>query len=405
MYTSFKRMRKRGGGLKRLGRAKKTGVALKRYALIVLVALVLPLCANFLRPGAGYLTAFGERAASVGAVLNMPGAGLKVLLERFEDVILPEKAPELHIPQAPVVPAAPEEEAPPPAEESAGEEIPGGVGATAIPPRIPSEFRGELISENFSGKEAAGYLRAGAGLIRNSTDLSDKEVFEILDEPGEALSFEEEPQVLIYHTHATESFERYDANIYDTRNTWRSTDNNLNMVAVGAVMAKALEDEGITVFHDTTQHDYPSYNGSYENSAETVASWLKEYPNIRFVLDLHRDAMEREGGVIVKPVAEVEGARLAQIMIIAGCDDGTMNMPNWPENLRLAAAWQNVMERDYPGLTRPVLFSYRKYNQDLSPGALLVEFGTNANTLEESVRSAELAAKSLAALIRETAEE
>ncbi|HHY52704.1 MAG TPA: stage II sporulation protein P [Clostridiales bacterium] len=220
-----------------------------------------------------------------------------------------------------------------------------------------------------------------------------------------ALTEHEGPLVLIYHTHATESFERYDSEYYDTRNTWRSTDNNNNMVAVGAAMAHALEQAGIGVIHDTTQHDYPSYNGSYERSAETIQQYLEQYPSIKIILDLHRDAMERENQTIVKPVVEIDGRKAAQIMIIAGADNGSMGMEHWKQNMRFACDLQNAMERNFPQLTRPILLSHRKYNQHLSTGALLLEFGSNANTLEEAVYSAEMAGRALAELIYQSMED
>lgn len=68
-------------------------------------------------------------------------------------------------------------------------------------------------------------------------------------------------------------------------------------------------------------------------------------------------------------------------MIIAGCDDGTMNMPDWERNLRWAAALQSTAETMYPGLTRPVFFCYRKYNMDLTGGSLLIEFGSHGQYL------------------------
>ena len=86
-------------------------------------------------------------------------------------------------------------------------------------------------------------------------------------------------------------------------------------------------------------------------------------------------------------------------MIISGCDDGTMNMPNWPDNLRFAAAFQSQMEADYPGLTRPIFFCYRLYNMNKTPGSLLLEFGAHGNSLEEAVYSGELCGKALAELI------
>ena len=198
------------------------------------------------------------------------------------------------------------------------------------------------------------------------------------------------PQVQIMHTHATESFEPYDSEMYDTRHTWRSTDNSENIVAAGEVMAQAIRSHGIEVLHDDTQHDYPSYNGSYERSAETVKEYLAKYPSIKVVLDVHRDAVQRDS-TLVKPITQINGKKAAQMMIIAGCDDGTMEMPNWGKNLRFAAGIQDAIESRWKGLTRPIFFCYRKYNQDLTTGSLLLELGSHGNTLEQVLTTAQLA--------------
>ena len=83
-------------------------------------------------------------------------------------------------------------------------------------------------------------------------------------------------------------------------------------------------------------------------------------------------------------------------MIISGCDNGTMNMPNYLKNFRLASLFQQQLEGDYPGLTRSVLFTYKKYNQDLTTGSLLIEVGGHANSVEQAQYSGELVGKSLA---------
>ena len=156
------------------------------------------------------------------------------------------------------------------------------------------------------------------------------------------------------------------------------------------------------MIHDTTQHDYPSYNGSYERSADTIRKWLEQYPSIKAVIDVHRDAIESPAGNLIKPVAMIDGEKTAQVMIIAGCDDGTMNMPDWERNLRWAAALQSTAETMYPGLTRPVFFCYRKYNMDLTGGSLLIEFGSHGNTLEETARAAEYMGKAMAQTLLDT---
>ena len=99
------------------------------------------------------------------------------------------------------------------------------------------------------------------------------------------------------------------------------------------------------------------------------------------------------------PVAEIQGQKAAQVMLICGCDNGsTVSLPNWRQNLRFAAAWESAMEGMYPGFTRPVLFSYRFYNQDLTTGSLLIEIGTHGNNLNEALYAGQLAANALVSL-------
>lgn len=236
-----------------------------------------------------------------------------------------------------------------------------------------------------------------AGQVRNLTDVpNERLIAESRLAPDFVVEKNGEPQILIMHTHATESYEPYERDFYDDSFNSRTTDRSMNMAAVGEAIAVQLENAGIGVIHDTTLHDYPSYNGSYDLSRETVKKYLEEYPSIKIVLDIHRDAIERSGGERIAPVAEINGKNAAQVMIISGCDDGTMGMPDYMKNFRFAAMLQNQLESDWEGLTRPILFDYRKYNQDLTTGSILIEVGGHANSIEQAVYSGELIGKSLA---------
>ena len=134
----------------------------------------------------------------------------------------------------------------------------------------------------------------------------------------------------------------------------------------------------------------------YEASIrETVRQILQQYPSIRVVLDIHRDAIQKDN-TLIQPVVEINGKESAQVMIISGCDDGTMNMPNYMQNYHFACRLQENMEGMYAGLTRPILFDYRHYNQDLTTGSLLLEIGTHGNTLEQAQYAGELVGKALA---------
>lgn len=240
-----------------------------------------------------------------------------------------------------------------------------------------------------------------AGQVQNlSTIPNDTLYAESKRRPAFDIALHSAPQVLIMHTHTTESFEPYVRESFDQNFNYRTTDSSKNMVMVGDAIAKQLENSGIAVIHDSTIHDYPSYTGSYDRSRATVTAILEEYPSIKVVLDVHRDAISGEG-YVTQPVAEINGKKAAQIMIISGCDDGTMGMPNYMQNFHFACLLQQQMETDYPTLTRPILFDYRKYNQDLTTGSLLIEVGSHGNTLEQAAYAGELFGKSLARVLKE----
>ncbi len=269
------------------------------------------------------------------------------------------------------------------------------VGPKPYPEEIESRD-GAITAVSFGVIDGDSYINLDNGQVRNVTSVSNEELLaESVLTPDFEIELNGEPQILIMHTHATESYEPYERDYYDSSFNSRTTDPAMNMIAVGDRIAAELEAAGIGVIHDETLHDYPSYNGSYDRSRETVRQYLEEYPSIKIVLDVHRDAIERESGERVAPVAEINGKNAAQVMIISGCDDGTMDMPDYMKNFRFAALLQNQLESDWEGLTRPVLFDYRKYNQDLTTGSILIEVGGHANSIEQALYSGELIGKSL----------
>lgn len=264
------------------------------------------------------------------------------------------------------------------------------------------EGAGAVIEKNYPQGSGEKYVACGAGSIKNNTRQTAADIAAEIQNP---LPFGVEkdspdPQILIMHTHATEDYRLSAGLWYSPGDGARTTDTNLNMCAVGRVMADTLNAAGLNTLHDETLNDYPSYTGSYENSRAVVQRYLAQYPSIKVVLDVHRDAIQRDDGTRVKPVADIGGMKAAQVMIICGADvDG--NLPNFKQNLRFASRWQDKMESMFPGLTRPVLFDYRYYNQDLTTGSLLIEMGGHANTLEEAKYSGRLVGQALAALFAE----
>lgn len=208
----------------------------------------------------------------------------------------------------------------------------------------------------------------------------------------------QEQKVLILHSHATESYTKTEQFSYVSSAAYRTLDTQCNMVRVGAALKEALEGKGISVIHDTSLHDYPSYNDSYIQSREAVQAWLKEYPEICLVIDLHRDAADTSSGGQLKTLATVAGEDSAQLMMVVGSNAGGRYHPQWKQNLALAAKLHAQLEKSFPGICRPISFRTERFNQDLSAGALLIEVGAAGNTLEEALVAVAALAEGIADL-------
>ncbi len=222
---------------------------------------------------------------------------------------------------------------------------------------------------------------------------------------GPALSLSAEgPQILIIHTHGSEAYTQSGTDLYVESDPYRTEDLSRNVVKVGDVLTEVLQSKGLSVIHDREIYDYPSYTGSYSRSGAAVEKYLKEYPGISVVIDLHRDALG-SGDTVYKTRAEASLGDCAQVMLLVGTGEKGLYHPLWQENLRLALYLQNAMESAYPSLARPLSLKSERYNQHLSTGSLIIEVGSTGNTLAEAIRAAELfgdsAGDALAALIEE----
>lgn len=207
-----------------------------------------------------------------------------------------------------------------------------------------------------------------------------------------------EPAVLIVHTHGSECYTRQPGEDFQETAPYRTLDTACNLVAVGDYLALLLEQAGIVVIHDRQLHDYPSYPSSYTNSRKSVKAYLAQYPGIRLVLDLHRDAGENSDGSQFATAATVDGQPSAQLMFLVGTDASGNYHPDWQDNLALAAKLNVLLERDSPGITRKTTLRAQRFNQDLAPLALLVEVGSAGNSLGEALTATTVLARALIAL-------
>ena len=218
----------------------------------------------------------------------------------------------------------------------------------------------------------------------------------------QALSWDlttEEPAVLILHTHATESYAQGSGERYRESSAYRTLDEAYNMISVGDHLTQLLNAGGITVIHDRSLHDYPSYSGSYNHARKSIAAYLEEYPSIQLVLDLHRDASDDDNNQM-RTEARVNGKSSAQIMLVVGTSGSGLTHPDWEQNLSLGLKLHTQLERIAPGITRYVNLRAQRFNQDLSPGALIVEVGAAGNTHAEALTATEVLAQAILSLAK-----
>ncbi len=270
--------------------------------------------------------------------------------------------------------------------------------------------QGEVTAQNSDGERypivetssvVGGVSNSGANkdiYLNNETNI-DIDINALLQEE---LSIEKSdgPLVLIVHTHTTESYTPSGQNDYTPEESTRTQDKNFNVVRVGNVIEEELKAAGIDVIHDETINDYPSYNGSYKKTLGIIEGYLQKYPSIQVVLDVHRDGMTKKDGTKLKVCADIDGEKAAQVMVLCGSSEGGLSHPNWRENLKLGLKIQDAMTKKYKGLARPLHFVKERYNQHATKGSMILEVGTDGNTLEEAMAGAKYGARSIAEVLK-----
>lgn len=189
--------------------------------------------------------------------------------------------------------------------------------------------------------------------------------------------------VVIFHTHTSESYTPSEAYPYVASGNFRTLDMNANVVGVGNELASRLVQKGVNVVHDATFHDYPEYNGAYTRSLQTVQNVLAGTP-ADLVIDLHRDAIADSS---YGPSVMIGEEKVAQLMFVMGSSEGGLSHPNWVNNLKIAVKIQEKANEMYPGLFKPILLSKYRYNEHAAKGSCIIEVGATGNTMEECLAS------------------
>ncbi|WP_130806605.1 stage II sporulation protein P [Senegalia massiliensis] len=204
-----------------------------------------------------------------------------------------------------------------------------------------------------------------------------------IDKPKSISIAKDKPYIMIYHTHATEAY------LPNHDGGFRSRDKNYNMIKIGDIITEKLIEKGHRVKHIETTHDYPSYNASYSRARSTIEKELKGEKNLRVLIDIHRDGVSPGASyydrIKKESVVQIDGKKVGTFKFVVGNDT-----PNKDKVLQFANYIKSVSDMMYPGLClKPIIKPYGKFNQYLSDYSLLMEVGSNVNTLEETERTAD----------------
>lgn len=259
-----------------------------------------------------------------------------------------------------------------------------GIVRPELPPREEPSDAVEEEPEKRLFDDASAQLDASSIRLDNKSGY-DVDISGLLNSPLNMKIKEGEPSVLIVHTHGSESYTPEKEGLYEESDPYRTENNEYNVVKVGSVLKGELEKYGISVLHDETLHDYPSYNGSYSRSLATVSEYLEKYPSIKIVIDLHRDAIAKADGTQYRSTAQIGEDTCSQVLLVMGTDASGLSHPVWQENFKLALRMEYAMNVLYPGLAKPILLSQYRYNQHMTAGSMILEVGCTGNTVTESV--------------------
>ncbi len=277
-----------------------------------------------------------------------------------------------------------EEDEPLPDDLAAGASVSEAVLPQGGVPKTPAN-----VSPITIDGAGGSYPGSGTVYIKNDTDYA-VDIPALLSQKTNIAISSKEPAVLIVHTHGSEAYTPDANNWYEPTDTDRTTDTNYNVIRVGDEIDRILNAKGIKTLHATVINDSPSYNGAYNRTLDVISSVMKENPSIKFVIDVHRDAMITASGKKYKTVAQINGRQTAQLMLVAGTDAGGLRHDNWRENLAFMMKVQDRMNTTYPGIMRPINIRAARFNEHVTTGSMLLEVGTSGNSLDEALYSASL---------------
>ena len=178
--------------------------------------------------------------------------------------------------------------------------------------------------------------------------------------------------IAMYVTHSDESYVPTDGT--------QSINGQGGIYDVAREFRDALQAKGVDVILDESTH-LPHDASAYRRSRQTAERLLQKQPDA--IIDIHRDGIPDQS----EYTCTINGENASQVRLLVGRSN-----QNSEVNREFAKKIKAVADKQYPGLIKDIFIGKGNYNQDLSPNAILIEFGTHTISKERALESTGLMA-------------
>lgn len=206
--------------------------------------------------------------------------------------------------------------------------------------------------------------------------------------------------VLVINTHPYEAYSEDGAFEYKDGSYVNAGTGKNSVAAVADAFIDALAERGIQAAYVelSTTSSLHSYAAAYE-ALETA---LAEYPDVRYVVDIHRDILLDDDGNMLRPVTAGEAGTMAQMRLVIGTDADGASYEDWEKGASATLALAERLAASYPSLLMPTEISRSRLNQHLPVTVFTAEIGTCGNSVEEAIRTAQAFGEVFAAAVTQT---
>lgn len=188
-------------------------------------------------------------------------------------------------------------------------------------------------------------------------------------------NIDNQPIIYLYNTHQTEKYKPSINNDYKVKPTVYEASMILKEILNTKNIKTIIEEGSIPDLLNANGWDY-SY--SYQASRYYIKETIKKYPNLKLIIDIHRDSVNHKASTI-----KLNNKNYAKVLFVLG-----LKNQNNQKNLEKMNNLNQLINKNYPGLSRGIIKKEGKYvngiyNQDIKDNIILLELGGDENNLEE----------------------